>query len=438
MILRSTTGYCVLFIVLTFLVISCSKPPEEEIEETDDGEILMAKTARPISDIKYESSAKRLSRGKYLTSSLWCSTCHTACDTTKPGWPPLMEKQFSGALRYKTDSTHLYAPNLTPDKETGIGNFSDDMIGRAIREGIGHDGRALEGPALKGMPWPSLRNLTDEDLASIIVYLRSIPAIKNKIPRRKLGIEREAILQSRGEPLDTYRFLVNFDDPVSRGTYFIMLADCRGCHRGNIRRTGILGGGEDFVYNNKRVVSPNLTSDETGVGSWTEETFISVLRNGKGKSGEISHHMPWVSFRNFSDEDLSAIYQALMTSFPVKHLVLNSAPPSYCEVCEHEHGLGNVNHIEPLNPFRKDYKIPNDLAGEFIGSVRKQNTLNIFYRDEHLALKFNNSPEELEMIPLGEDKYLVLGISPLEFIRNSDGKVTSARFQLVDTFTKVE
>jgi len=438
MILRSTTRNYVIIILFTFLIISCSKPAEEKTDETDGSEILMAKNARPLTDIKYESTPERLSRGKYLTNSLWCLTCHTERDTTQAGWPPIMEKQFSGGLRYETDSTHLYAPNLTPDKETGIGNFSDDMLARAMREGIGHDGRVLEGPAFNGMIWPALRNLTDEDLASIIVYLRSIPPIKNKIPKRKLGAAREAILQNGGELLNTSRPLIDFDDPVSRGTYLIMLSDCRGCHRGNIRRTGILGGGHDFRYNNKQVISPNLTSDETGVGSWAAETFISVIRNGKGKSGEISHHMPWTSFRNFSDEDLSAIYQTLMTSYPVKHVVLNNAPPAYCEVCEQEHGLGNINHIEALNPFQEDYKIPEDLAGEYTGSLLKRNALKVIYRDEELALLFNNNPKELEMIPMGIDKYMVVGISPVEFIRDSDGNVTEARLQLVDTFKKVE
>jgi len=70
--------------------------------------------------------------------------------------------------------------NITPDPETGAGNWTDDMLARAIREGIGHDGRAL----FPFMPYPDMRHISDEDLASVIVYLRSIPPIRKALPDR--------------------------------------------------------------------------------------------------------------------------------------------------------------------------------------------------------------------------------------------------------------
>ena len=72
----------------------------------------------------------------------------------------------------------VHAPNITPDPETGAGNWSDDQLARAIREGIGHDGRAL----FPFMPYLGLRALSDEDLASIIVYLRSLPPVRQSRP----------------------------------------------------------------------------------------------------------------------------------------------------------------------------------------------------------------------------------------------------------------
>ena len=67
----------------------------------------------------------------------------------------------------------VISPNLTPDKETGAGNWTDDMLARAVREGIGHDGRTL----FPLMPYMNYREMPDEDLASVIAYLRTLPPL---------------------------------------------------------------------------------------------------------------------------------------------------------------------------------------------------------------------------------------------------------------------
>jgi hypothetical protein len=73
----------------------------------------------------------------------------------------------------------LVAPNITPDPETGVGNFTDDQLARAIREGISHDGQTL----FPMMPYAHHRRMSDEDLTSVIVYLRALPPIPNPLPR---------------------------------------------------------------------------------------------------------------------------------------------------------------------------------------------------------------------------------------------------------------
>ena len=75
----------------------------------------------------------------------------------------------------------VFAPNITPDPETGAGNWTDDQLARAIREGVGHDGRAL----FPFMPYQDFRFYSDEDLASIIVYLRSSAADPQADGRRR-------------------------------------------------------------------------------------------------------------------------------------------------------------------------------------------------------------------------------------------------------------
>src|SRR5882762_4256998 len=138
---------------------------------------------RALTDRKFEATPPRLARGKYLVDGVMgCFGCHTDQDWSKPGAPPVAGKEGSGHVWSDQDLPWLVAPNITPDKETGAGNWSDDTLARAIREGIGHDGRALA-PV---MPYPHYNQLSDEDLASVIVYLRTVPAVRSQLPTTKL------------------------------------------------------------------------------------------------------------------------------------------------------------------------------------------------------------------------------------------------------------
>src|SRR5438105_9766410 len=102
---------------------------------------------RPLSDRKLEATPARLARGRYLVDGVnECFGCHTDADWSKPGAPPVEGREGSGHIWADQDMPWLVAPNITPDKETGAGNWTDDMLARAIREGIGHDGRTLHLP----------------------------------------------------------------------------------------------------------------------------------------------------------------------------------------------------------------------------------------------------------------------------------------------------
>ena len=118
----------------------------------------------------------------------------------------------------------LVSPNLTPDRETGAGAWTDDMFARAIREGIGHDGRVLH----PQMWYGSFRSLSDEDLASVIVYLRSLDPVSNPLPATKLPAGREPLVAP--EPLDGPVPLPDQSTPIARGAYLVRVADCQGCH----------------------------------------------------------------------------------------------------------------------------------------------------------------------------------------------------------------
>ena len=119
-----------------------------------------------------------LQRGEYLSNIMGCNDCHT------PGGlygSPDVERRLSGSeVGWQGPWGVSYGSNLTPDPETGLGNWTNVEIERALRSGVRKDGS----PVLPPMPWPNLANLTADDMSSLIAYLKSIPPIKHQIPAR--------------------------------------------------------------------------------------------------------------------------------------------------------------------------------------------------------------------------------------------------------------
>jgi len=117
-------------------------------------------------------------RGEYLVTVLGCHDCHT------PGYfygRPDMTRMLSGSeLGWEGPWGTTYARNLTPDQETGLGPWTEDMIVTAIRTGKRPDGTAIGPP----MPWPDLAHLTDEDAHAVAKYLKTIPPVPHQVPAR--------------------------------------------------------------------------------------------------------------------------------------------------------------------------------------------------------------------------------------------------------------
>ena len=130
--------------------------------------LLLATFAAPA------QAENQLERGRSLVETLaGCGNCHT------PRGPngPLKDKKFAGGEIIKHADFTAVTPNITPDARTGIGNWSDEQVAVAIRDGRRPDGRLL-GPA---MPSRSYRSLADDDVKAIVAYLRSVPAVDNPI-----------------------------------------------------------------------------------------------------------------------------------------------------------------------------------------------------------------------------------------------------------------
>ncbi len=410
----------VLLVLSTLLVlfITCKHRDKHERVST----VLISKYARPLRNLHFTSSPARLQRGQYLANGiLRCFHCHAPVDSTRPGHPPFPDQLGGGQLFYKSDSTHLYAPNISPDMETGAGSWTDDMFVRAMRDGIGHDGRALT-----SMPWWVFQKLSDEDLASVIVYLHSLPPVKNKLPERLLRPGREKELQNEPRPMAD----VSVAEPetstlLAKGKYLVNMGECEGCHTAWYKRNPGYFGGGNIVANRETdsaVASSNISSDITGVGGWDNKTFINVIRTGKG--GMLHWAMPWIAFRNISDSDLSAILAALKTLPPVRHQIVNGKKPTLCAVCGTLHGYGDQNKIIPIIPIAFNTSLYPGYAGVYADNER--DTVLILLNDQKLWVKMGGEDDKgIELIPVAKDEFNGSGLpSPITFIKNPAGKLT--------------
>src|ERR1700736_2366677 len=128
--------------------------------------------SRALTHRRFERTPERQARGNYLVNGvLGCVECHSQLSAEpQPGMAPVVTHKGSGRVMIKQGGFVLAASNITPDAETGAGNWTDDQFARAIREGIGYDGRAL----FPMMPYQNFRNLSDEDLAAVVVYIRAL------------------------------------------------------------------------------------------------------------------------------------------------------------------------------------------------------------------------------------------------------------------------
>jgi len=302
--------------------------------------------ARPLTGRTFEWSPARAARGKYLAVTVaTCIDCHSPHDWTKPDMPmiPGMEGAGQDFALLKGLPGHLIAPNLTPDRETGAGNWSDDALARAIREGVSHDGRAL----FPLMPYIDFRHLSDEDLASIVVYLRSLLPVKNPLAASQIDFPDKYLIRSVPQPLEEPVDPPDTSTPAKRGEYLVEVAACEACHTPQARSHAMPGmdfaGGVILEGPWGRMASANITPDASGIVYYDEALFIQAMRTGWVRARRLNQIMPWKAFAAMTDEDLNAVFAYLKTLKPVRHRVDNTAAPTPCKLCKASHGLGAEN-----------------------------------------------------------------------------------------------
>jgi len=301
--------------------------------------------ARALTDHKFEPTPERLERGRYLANYVTgCTDCHSPHDWKARGAPAIESKLGAGQVFPGMFPGSVVAPNITPDAETGGGTWTDDQFARAIREGIGHDGRTL----FPLMPYEKFRSLSDEDLASTVVYLRSLPAVRNALPKTEIIFPVKYLMRSAPEPLTAPVPAPDLSTPEKHGEYLVRIADCVDCHtpqqKGQYNMALAFAGGFEFSGTPLPfVTSANITPDPSGISYYDENLFLEVMHTGKVNARELSGMMPWLVYGRMTDQDLKAIFAYLRTLKPVHHRVDNALPPTYCKICRGRHGGGDQN-----------------------------------------------------------------------------------------------
>ncbi len=161
-----------------------------------------------------------LERGTYLMKGpVGCGNCHTPKDRGRP----IMSKELAGGFKFDEKPFTAYAANLTPDRETGIGNWTDAQLIRAIREGKRPDGTTIGPP----MPIGFYRHMSDRDVKAIVAYLRQLKPVKNKVPK---SVYRIPLPPAYGPPVKSVAEVTPSADKVKYGEYLARIAHCMECH----------------------------------------------------------------------------------------------------------------------------------------------------------------------------------------------------------------
>ncbi len=308
-------------------------------------------------EMKVEITPQRVARGKAISSML-CKECHLDEKTGRLTGHrlPDLPAEFGPA----------YSRNITQDSQYGIGSWTDGQIAYLLRTGIKRDGKYSP-------PWMiKLPRISDEDIYSIIAYLRSDDSLVQAAP----------VPNHESEPTFLVKFLCHvafkpfaypdhaitapdIADKVTYGKYIVQDAiDCYSCHSASFKTMdgirpekskGYFGGGNPMPgLDGKIVYTANLTPDPTGIGNWSEDDFVKAVREGIRPDG-IPLRYPMVRHPELGDDEVRAIYAYLKTipaihndvprNFPdLQATALSDGKQIYhkygCTACHGESGVG--------------------------------------------------------------------------------------------------
>ena len=308
-----------------------------------------AQTASPpVSD--------KIARGTYIATLGDCTGCHTA-----PGGEP-----FAGGLPLNTPFGTIFVPNITPDKETGIGDWTDDQFYRALHDGIDDEGAHLY-PAF---PYVYFSRIPRADADALHAYLQTLSPVRKETPPDRLPF-----------PL-SWRYLItfwnamNFDHTPApqdaakspawnRGAYIVSgPGHCGACHT---PKNWLGGDRNDQAYRGNTLdnwFAADLTGDtRSGLGAWSQDDITEYLKTGRNRRATASGSMQDVvehSTSQMSDDDRAAIAAYLKdlpagggdaaapapatSSLKVGEAIFTDA----CSACHRSAGGGEPEYFPPL------------------------------------------------------------------------------------------
>lgn len=286
-------------------------------------------------DLKIEATPERLERGKYLAEGFaGCIDCHSERDWKVFSGPIVKGTEGKGGQDFGEGAGFVPASNITPDKETGIGSWTDGEIFRAVTSGVDKDGNFLA----PMMPYVEFVKLDKEDIYSIIAYIKTLPAVKNSIPDKKLKFPVNLIFRTIPADVNSFGKIPDPNDKVKVGEYYG--PSCKFCHspgeKGLPFPDKLFSGGVEFPMPDGKIIrSSNITPDkETGIGNYTKEQFIQKFKlhldpvNLDPKVRDYNTPMMWNQFAAVcTDEHLGAIYDYLMAQKPVNNRVIKIGVP---------------------------------------------------------------------------------------------------------------
>jgi cytochrome c553 len=247
-----------------------------------------------VKAVSAAGGAEAVARGEHLAVAIsGCTSCHG--------------QDLAGKIAVEDPAIGtIYASNLTAG-EGGVGAiFSDEEWARAIRHGMGADGRILA-----AMPSNAFAHLGDDDLADLLAYIQSVPPVDNILPARQISPPGMVIFGTMAyETLPAN--IINHaavggqtpkpDAGAAYGEYLTLIAGCHDCHGPD------LGGIDPQNAPPGPPPGPNLRSSGH-LGNWSQEDFVATLRSGQTPEGrQLSPEMPWQHYRLMTDEELEALW----------------------------------------------------------------------------------------------------------------------------------
>ncbi len=322
---------------------------------------------RPSMNLIAPVSDAAIARGKHIyTYTAACWTCHATSDAPTLGEPPSGGRVFD-MRGVGPGFGFYYGANITPDPETGIGQWTDGELVRAMREGLSRDNRVL----FPVMNYVFFHGMSDDDALAVVAYLRSLPPVRHEVPKRSPSFAAKALF-AFGVLHPSEAVTSRVEAPprgvsAEYGKYLAWhLSGCAECHTPRDPQDGsfdfsraMAGGRFPFPERLIETTGRNLTPDlETGLGAWTEEQFLTAMKRGARPDGTVmTPFMPWPLYAQWDETDLRAVWTYLRSLPAEAHEVprgrlINAAATGrgaerghalysvYCHTCHGEQGQG--------------------------------------------------------------------------------------------------